>query len=205
MNSAVVPTPILSFKENIQKDGIYQTTVNYTEDTSFVLRNTHPCKLLHWLWFFFPLLKNPNSMPWSYHHWALGMPLTISIWNTTNWLQNLHRKIYSLPPFFWRVQALKGSRFHSLVSVACTWQQAQASKLAVAHGYVAMCLKGKVEENPSVTQPGHAHKWLKLAKGKGCKSWSEGDWWCLWNILSGCQRGVCSWGLRIIFVEGFYH
>lgn len=159
---------------------------------------------------FFFLLKNPNFMPWSYHYLAFWMPLTISIWNTTNWLQNLHRKIYPLPPFFGRVQltgSCLGKCFHSLVSVVCTGFlcQARASKLAVAHGYVAVCLEGKVEENPSVMLLGHAHKWLKSAKRKGCKSWSKGDWWCLWNILSGCQRDVCSWGLRIIFVEGFYH
>jgi len=38
-----------------------------------------------------------------------------------------------------------------------------------------VCLEDKAEENPNVTLPGHAHGQLETAKGKGCKSYSEGD------------------------------
>ena len=203
MNSSLVQTPFLNFKENIQKDGIYQTTVNYW-DKSLVNRNIPPYKLFHFL------KKNSNLMPWSYHYLAFWMLLTIDMQNRKKWLQNLQRN--NLPsPLFWRVQAsihsCSGKCFYSLMSAAYIWFlcQEHVSKLAVANSYIAICLEGKVEENPSVTLLGHAHKWLKSATKKACKSRSERDWWCLWDILSGCQRGVCSWGLRIIFVEGFYH
>lgn len=160
--------------------------------------------------FFFFFQKKSNFMPWSYHYLAFWM---LDNWHVkwTNVASERTEKWLWPSLLFWRVQTLihscSGKCFYSLTSVAYTWFlcQERVSKLAVAYSYVALCLEGKVEENPSVTLLGHAHKWLKSVTKKGCKSRSERDWWCLWNILSGCQRGVCSWGLRIIFVKGFYH
>lgn len=53
-------------------------------------------------------------------------------------------------------------------------------------------LEGKVGENPNVVPQGRAHECLYLAKRRGCKSCSERDWWCLWDICSGWQRGAYS-------------
>lgn len=40
---------------------------------------------------------------------------------------------------------------------------------------IEQCKEDEAEENPNVTLPGRAHGRLEPAKGRGCKSYSEGD------------------------------
>lgn len=101
-----------------------------------------------------------------------------------------HTEKWLLPSLlFWRVQTLihscSGKCFYGLMSVACTWFlcQERVSKLAVA----ALCyfmFRAKWRKIPVWRCWGM----FKSATKKGCKSQSERDWWCLWNILSGCQK-----------------